>query len=202
MRLPAYQRTPALKRKAPPQRQGQGLQSGGPLLGGRGHPPTTIRPKSQPRYLMICNVSMIRACGTERAVCEVRADSSRASRHVREWDGPAVLLPPTAHRVDGGFRARGTPTMACKTDPAIARTIGIDTGKNTLHIIGLDEDGAIVLREKVSRNRRRTTCEHPAMPGRYRSRYGNALCGPRIDCARSRRKASAAGLFQAVPSRP
>jgi transposase len=43
--------------------------------------------------------------------------------------------------------------MACKTDPAIARTIGIDTGKNTLHIIGLDEDGAIVLREKVSRNR-------------------------------------------------
>ena len=37
--------------------------------------------------------------------------------------------------------------MTCKTDPAIARTIGIDTGKNTLHIIGLDKNGAIVLRE-------------------------------------------------------
>ena len=43
--------------------------------------------------------------------------------------------------------------MTCKTDVAIARTIGIDTGKNTLHLIGLDEKGAIVLREKVSRGR-------------------------------------------------
>src|SRR6202045_754964 len=43
--------------------------------------------------------------------------------------------------------------MACKTDATVARTIGIDTGKNTLHMIGLDERGAIVLREKVSRGR-------------------------------------------------
>ena len=43
--------------------------------------------------------------------------------------------------------------MPCKTDVAIACTIGIDTGKNTLHMIGLDEKGAIVLREKVSRGR-------------------------------------------------
>ena len=34
----------------------------------------------------------------------------------------------------------------------VAHTIGIDTGKNTLHVIGLDEKGAIVLREKVSRS--------------------------------------------------
>ena len=31
--------------------------------------------------------------------------------------------------------------------------IGIDMGKNTLHMIGLDPRGAIVLREKVSRGR-------------------------------------------------
>ena len=31
--------------------------------------------------------------------------------------------------------------------------IGIDMGKNTLHMIGLDTRGAIVLREKVSRGR-------------------------------------------------
>ena len=43
--------------------------------------------------------------------------------------------------------------MTCKTDTAVVRTIGIDTGKNTLHMIGLDEKGAIVLREKVSRTR-------------------------------------------------
>ena len=34
--------------------------------------------------------------------------------------------------------------MPGKADTAIARTIGIDTGKNTLHVIGLDEKGAIV----------------------------------------------------------
>ena len=31
--------------------------------------------------------------------------------------------------------------------------IGIDMGKNTLHMVGLDSRGAIVLREKVSRGR-------------------------------------------------
>jgi transposase len=43
--------------------------------------------------------------------------------------------------------------MPSKTDAVVARTIGIDTGKNTLHLIGLDEKSAIVLREKVSRGR-------------------------------------------------
>ena len=42
--------------------------------------------------------------------------------------------------------------MPCKT-VAIAHTIGIDTGKNTLHMIGLDKKGTIVVREKVSRTR-------------------------------------------------
>jgi hypothetical protein len=39
--------------------------------------------------------------------------------------------------------------MARQTTSAAIRTIGIDTGKNTLHMIGLDQRGAIVLREKV-----------------------------------------------------
>jgi transposase len=43
--------------------------------------------------------------------------------------------------------------MPSKTDAVVVRTIGIDTGKNTLHLIGLDEKSAIVLREKVSRGR-------------------------------------------------
>ena len=38
--------------------------------------------------------------------------------------------------------------MSRKTAAVVARTIGIDTGKNTLHLIGLDDNGAIVLREK------------------------------------------------------
>jgi hypothetical protein len=43
--------------------------------------------------------------------------------------------------------------MPCKTDVVVAHTIGIDTGKNTLYMVGLDEKGAIVLREKISRSR-------------------------------------------------
>jgi transposase len=43
--------------------------------------------------------------------------------------------------------------MSQKTDTVVARTIGIDTGKNTLHLIGLDDRGAIVLREKLTRGR-------------------------------------------------
>src|SRR5246500_2667833 len=43
--------------------------------------------------------------------------------------------------------------MPSKMEAVVAHTIGIDTGKNTLHLIGLDEKGAIVLREKGSRGR-------------------------------------------------
>jgi hypothetical protein len=39
--------------------------------------------------------------------------------------------------------------MSQKTDAVVASTIGIDTGKNTLHLVGLDEQGTIVLREKL-----------------------------------------------------
>ena len=39
--------------------------------------------------------------------------------------------------------------MSHKTAATVAHTIGIDTGKNTLHLIGLDDKGAIVLREKI-----------------------------------------------------
>jgi hypothetical protein len=43
--------------------------------------------------------------------------------------------------------------MSKQTNAIAVSTIGIDTGKNTLQMIGLDEKGEIVLREKVSRSR-------------------------------------------------
>ena len=47
--------------------------------------------------------------------------------------------------------------MSHKTTASVTHTIGIDTGKNTLHLIlhliGLDDKGAIVLREKIARGR-------------------------------------------------
>src|SRR5262249_61410173 len=77
-----------------------------------------------------------------------------AAANRREWDGPAVLPPLTAHRASLGVfeEHEERTTMPCKT-VAIAHTIGIDTGKNTMHMIGLDKKGTIVVREKVSRTR-------------------------------------------------
>ena len=46
--------------------------------------------------------------------------------------------------------------MSQKIDAVVASTIGIDTGKNTLHLIGLNDQGTIVLREKLGRSRIRT----------------------------------------------
>src|SRR3974377_1310050 len=43
--------------------------------------------------------------------------------------------------------------MSRKSSVRTVTTIGIDLGKTTLHMVGLDSCGAIVLREKVSRGR-------------------------------------------------
>ena len=43
--------------------------------------------------------------------------------------------------------------MSRTTSAVAASTIGIDTGKCTLHLIGLDAQGMIVLREKLARRR-------------------------------------------------
>jgi transposase len=40
--------------------------------------------------------------------------------------------------------------MSQKTNAVVASTIGIDTGKNTPHLVGLDNQGTI-LREKLER---------------------------------------------------
>jgi transposase len=40
--------------------------------------------------------------------------------------------------------------MFNKSNPTVA-TMGIDIGKNSFHVVGLDQRGAIVLRQKWSR---------------------------------------------------
>jgi len=46
--------------------------------------------------------------------------------------------------------------MSQNREAVVVSTIGIDTGKNTLHLVGLDDRGTIVLREKLVRSRIRT----------------------------------------------
>jgi hypothetical protein len=43
--------------------------------------------------------------------------------------------------------------MPSRSTVRAVATIGIDMGKNTIQMVGLDSCGAIVLREKVSRGR-------------------------------------------------
>ena len=59
-----------------------------------------------------------------------------------------MLLPLTAF-VGGLEKHQEHIAMSHKT-ATVAHTIGIDTGKNTLHLIGLDDQGAIVVREKIA----------------------------------------------------
>ena len=62
--------------------------------------------------------------------------------------------------------------MLQKINAVSVRTIGIDTGKNTFHLIGLDRQGTIV-------------SECIALLDRDRGGYGDALCCPRAARARS-----------------
>jgi len=93
--------------------------------------------------------------------------------------------------------------MPCKKDVAVVRTIGIDTGKNTLHMIGLNEKGAIVLREKVSRNRiaARLLNISPCLIG-IEAGMATHYMSRDFACAWSRGQTGAAGLCQAVSARP
>jgi hypothetical protein len=87
--------------------------------------------------------------------------------------------------------------MPCKTDVAVAHATGIDTGKNTLHMIGLDEKGAIVLREKVSRNRIAARLVNvPSCLIGIEARMATHYVARELLCTRY------AGLCQAVPSEP
>src|SRR6201993_5198176 len=67
------------------------------------------------------------------------------------WTGRAPA-PNSSQSGWGLVRSRSTAMPSRSTVRAVA-TIGIDMGKNTLHPVGLDLYGAIVLREKVSRGR-------------------------------------------------
>ena len=63
------------------------------------------------------------------------------------WSGRAPALPA---REAGKGRPKQGARHVSETHSAIA-VIGIDIGKNSFHIVGQDQRGAIVLRQKWSR---------------------------------------------------
>src|SRR6266516_4189186 len=64
--------------------------------------------------------------------------------------GPAVLRPHQREKLARGAKDKEH-AMPSKLNIAIATVIGIDIGKNSFHVVGLDGRGAMVLRQKWSR---------------------------------------------------
>ena len=74
--------------------------------------------------------------------------------------------------------------MSEKLNTAIT-VIGIDIGKNSFHVVGLDKRGAIALRQKWSRGQVETRArQHAAVPDRH---------GGLRRCASSQSQAQGAG---------
>src|SRR5256885_3754160 len=67
------------------------------------------------------------------------------------WTGRAPA-PNDSQSAWGAYQEKEHPMPRASTVHAVI-AIGIDMGKSTLHMVGLDSCGAIVLREKVSRGR-------------------------------------------------
>ena len=65
-------------------------------------------------------------------------------------------------------------------------TIGVDIGKNTFHLVGLDRRGAIVLRTKVSRSQlERRLANVPSCLVGLEAVRSKAICCLCIACARA-----------------
>jgi hypothetical protein len=79
---------------------------------------------------------------------------------------------PCSRPVSGSLAKEHTPCLAEATPPS---PIGLDPGKYSFHLIGLDSPGAIVL--KVARNRGRPARERFAVPDWNRGRRSNATGG-------------------------
>src|SRR6201987_540360 len=92
--------------------------------------------------------------------CGLKSDISRGPR--MGWTGRAPA-PNGSQSALGACQERST-TMPRTTALHAVTAIGIDMGKNTLHLIGLDARGAIVLREKVARGRIALRLFHPPPP--------------------------------------
>jgi hypothetical protein len=63
-----------------------------------------------------------------------------------------VLLPPQRFKLARGTKDKEH-AMSQKLNTAIA-VVGIDIGKNSFHVVGHDERGAIVLRQKWAAGRK------------------------------------------------
>ena len=82
----------------------------------------------------------------------IEIPASRAHEHAANGMDPPCSCPAQPQRWRGAANTQEHPMPPKTTSLEACRTIGIDIGKNTFHLIGLDKMGAIVVRQKLSRN--------------------------------------------------
>jgi hypothetical protein len=81
-----------------------------------------------------------------RATRAITASQGGRAYLAHRLDRPAVLKPLQRGMLGRGTIKRST-AISNKSNATIA-TMGIEIGKNSFHIVGLDRRGAIVLRQK------------------------------------------------------
>jgi hypothetical protein len=96
-----------------------------------------------------------------------------------EWSGRAPYL-------TGEWRWEGTlrSTAMFNQSNSTVATMGIDIGKNSFHVVGLDQRGTIVLRQKWSRDQVEAARQHAAVPDRDGSLCWRTSPEPQIAIAR------------------
>ena len=76
--------------------------------------------------------------------------------------------------------------MSNQSNSTVA-TMGIDIGKNSFHVVGLDQRGAIVLRQKWSRGQVESAArQHATLPDRHGGLCWRASSESQAAIARSR----------------
>src|SRR5262249_9123883 len=109
---------------------------------------------------------------------------------------PAVLLP-RQRRIWQGAAKTKEHAMSQNFNSAVA-VIGIDIGKNSFHVVGLADRGAIVASEVVAWADRSTASQFAAVPNRHGSLRWCASSQSEAEGIGSRRSADASEVCTAV----
>jgi hypothetical protein len=86
-----------------------------------------------------------------------------------------------------------------KAKSTAVATLGVDIGKNTFHLVGLDKRGAIVLRERLSRAQVKVRLARTVRQRQHG--LASAACRRNMSVTRSRAEPESTGQFVASSKR-
>src|SRR6266542_2140490 len=155
-----------------------------------------VSPYSRSRWpRRLCRTRALRACQPAM----IASAFGTAARLLMGWPGRAQRL---ICRTEAGRREARLKEHAMRTSQktaGIITTIGIDLGKNTFHLIGFDQRGAIILQQKVSRGQLERRLANIPLPDRHGSLFGFPSHRPAVASCWSRCASDPGAIREAVP---